>query len=70
MSELGLGVRALGNDRESGFRGERDRRLITSSSCPSRGGVLIRHLVVAVAASCAVIEVSFSFSMIYCEKSL
>ena len=38
MSELGLGVRALGNDRESGFRGERDRRLITSSSCPSRGG--------------------------------
>ena len=53
-----------------GVVGGRTRRLRVSSCCTLIGGVLIRHLVVAVAASCAVIEVSFSFSMIYCENSL
>ena len=37
------------------------RRLRISSSCPSGGDVLIRHL--AVAASCSVIDVAFSFFM-------
>ena len=46
--------------------GERTRRLSISSSCPSNGDLLISHMIVA--ASCALIEVSFNFLMVSCEK--
>ena len=52
----------------SGALGGRTSILGISSSCPSGGGVLISHL--EVAASFAVIEVSFSFLMVSCYKSL
>ena len=73
MSELGvLEFSFKEGDLRSGERygvwGDRARRIRISSSCPLRGDTLIRHL--AVAASCAAIEVSFIFSMISCEKSL
>ena len=51
--DLGLGGEALGAGGESGFRGDRERRLSISSSCISSGDVFIRHLTVA--ASCGVI---------------
>ena len=52
----------------SGVMGVGYRRLRISSSCPLGGYVFIRYLVVA--DSCALIEISFSFFMLSCEKSL
>ena len=58
----------MGAGEECGVRGERARRLSISSSFLSSGGVLIRHLTVA--DSCGVMEVSLSFLIVSCEKSL
>ena len=67
---MGFGFRGgdLGYGEESGVWGERLMRLNISSSCMSNGDLLIRHLTVA--SSCGVMEVSFIFLIMSCEKYL